>query len=47
MEWVYDNQQNEKEIFNAYLDRFTCLKASTFVQNRLSYKEELIVIDRY
>ncbi len=26
MEWVYDNQQKEKEIFNAYLERFTLLK---------------------
>lgn len=26
MEWVYDNRQKEKEIFNAYLERFTLLK---------------------
>ena len=26
MEWVYDNQQKEKEIFNDYLERFTLLK---------------------
>jgi hypothetical protein len=25
MEWVYDNQQKEKEIINAYLERFTLL----------------------
>jgi hypothetical protein len=26
MEWVYDNQQKEKEVFNAYLERFILLK---------------------
>ncbi|AMR30098.1 hypothetical protein A0256_01035 [Mucilaginibacter sp. PAMC 26640] len=26
MEWVYDNKQKEKEILNAYLERFTLLK---------------------
>jgi hypothetical protein len=26
MEWVYDNRQKEKEIFNAYLERLTLLK---------------------
>ena len=35
MEWVYDNQQKEKEIFNAYRERLLCLKASAFAHNRL------------
>ena len=26
MEWVYDNRRKEKDIFNAYLERFTSLK---------------------
>ncbi|PWS28436.1 hypothetical protein DHW03_00840 [Pedobacter yonginense] len=26
MEWVYDNQQKEKEIFNDCLERYTLLK---------------------
>jgi hypothetical protein len=26
MEWVYDNGQKEKEILNAYMERFTLLK---------------------
>ncbi len=38
MEWVYDNQQKEKEIFNAYVERLLWLKASAFGHNLLSGK---------
>lgn len=39
MEWVYDNQQKEKEIFNAYLERFTLLKGIGICLQSFSEKE--------
>ena len=42
MEWVYDNQQKEKEIFNAYREWSIFLKTSKFAHNLLSNKEDIM-----
>ncbi|QPH40604.1 hypothetical protein [Pedobacter endophyticus] len=39
MEWVYDNRQKEKEIFNAYLERFTSLKGIDICSQSIIRKE--------
>lgn len=40
MEWVYDNRQ--KEIFNAYLDRFILLKGIDICSQSIIRKEEFM-----
>jgi len=42
MEWVYDNRQKEKGYFTVNEDRFDCLKASVYAQDRLSKNEGLL-----
>ena len=42
MEWVYDNQQKEKEIFNVIWNGSLFLKASALAYNRLSEKEGIM-----
>jgi|GEM_PF-1682386 len=39
MEWIYDNRQKEKEIFNAYLERFTLLKGIGICSQSIIRKE--------
>jgi hypothetical protein len=43
VEWFYDNQQKEKEIFKAYQEWFICLKASEFADNQLSNNEGIMI----
>jgi len=50
MEWVYDNRQKEKEILNAYLERFTFLKGigicsqSIIRKRRLFFQNTCLII---
>jgi len=47
MEWVYDNRQKEKEILNAYLERYTLLEGIGICSQTIIRKEGNIEIYNY
>ena len=47
MEWVYDNQQKEKEIFNAYREWFILFKDVRIDHNQFPNKEEIMIISQF
>jgi len=47
MEWVYDNRQKEKEIFNAYLERFTLIKGIGIYSRSIIRKEAWLLHNGY